>query len=99
MGRKENRNKRKLEVNPVVELSKIIQKFYPELNRDFSSVKDSRNQSYITYPVELMLNSVFYKNAAGIETMQQYNEKGLSETFVKNVCRLSNVEETEFLPH
>lgn len=99
MGRKENRNKRKLEVNPVVELSKIIQKFYPELNRDFSSVKDSRNQSYITYPVELMLNSVFYKNAAGIETMQQYNEKGLSETFVKNVWRLSNVEETEFLPH
>ena len=36
MGRKENRNKRKLEVNPVVELSKIVQKFYPELNRDFS---------------------------------------------------------------
>ena len=99
MGRRENRNKRKLEDNPVVELNKIIQRFYPELNKDFSSAKDCRNESYITYPIGLMLNSVFYKNAAGIETMQQYNEKGLSETFVKNVCRLSNVEETEFLPH
>ena len=36
-----------LEKNPVVECNKIQNKYYPELLKKFSEVKDPRNLSYI----------------------------------------------------
>ena len=49
MGREQERVKKRLEKNPIVECNRIQNKFYPELFHEFSEVKDSRHQSYIDY--------------------------------------------------
>ena len=58
MSREQERAKRKLEKNPIVECNKIQNKFYPELFKKFSEVKDPRNQSYIDYSVKTMLGTL-----------------------------------------
>ena len=49
MGRAEERAKRKLEKNPVVECNRIREKYCPDLFRDFGDTKDPRHLSYIEY--------------------------------------------------
>ena len=55
MNREQERAKRRPEKNPVVEYNKIQNKYYPELFAKFAEVNDPRNQSYIEYPVRVML--------------------------------------------
>ena len=64
MSREQERTRRKLEENPVVECNKVQKKFYPELFQKFSEVKDPRHQSYITYSSRTYArNDVFIINA------------------------------------
>ena len=49
MGRLENRMKRKMEQNPIVECNKIQNKYLPNLFKWFDKVADPRHQGYITY--------------------------------------------------
>ena len=55
MSREQERIRKKLEQNPIVECNRIQRKFYPTLFSKFSRVKDPRNQSYIDYSVKTML--------------------------------------------
>ena len=47
MSREQERIRRKLEDNPIVECNKIQNKFCPELFSVFGRVKDPRHQSYV----------------------------------------------------
>ena len=51
-----------MEKNPIAECNKIIQSCL--LN--FLGVNDPRNQSYIDYPVRVMLGTMYYKCIGGI---------------------------------
>ena len=43
MSREQDRVKKKLEKNPIIEFNKIQQKFYPELFKRFTEVNDPRH--------------------------------------------------------
>lgn len=75
MSIEQERAKRKLEKNPVVECNKIQNKYYPKLFKKFSEVKDPRNQSYIDYSVKTMLGTLYYKCIGGISSMQEMTRK------------------------
>ena len=47
MSREQERVRRRLEQNPIVECNRIQRKYYPELFSRYTKVKDPRNQSYI----------------------------------------------------
>ncbi len=49
MSREQDRIRRNLESNPVVECNKVRQRLYPELFQNFSGTKDSRHQSCTEY--------------------------------------------------
>lgn len=55
MSREQERVRRRLEQNPIVECNRIQRKYYPELFSRFAKVKDPRNQSYIDYSTKTML--------------------------------------------
>ena len=71
MSREQERIRKKLEQNPIVECNRIQRKFYPTLFSKFSRVKDPRNQSYIDYSVKTMLGTLYYKCIGGISSMQE----------------------------
>ena len=70
MSREQERIKRKLEKNPVIECNKIQTKFCPELFSMFGNVDDPRHKSYIEYSARTMLGTLYYKSIAGISSMQ-----------------------------
>ena len=87
MSREQERIRRKLEKNPVMECNKVRQKHCPNLFRDFADTKDPRNLSYADYSNGELLGTVFYKGIAGIESMQSMTYEFNKETVVKNLYR------------
>ena len=85
MSREEERVRKKLEKNPVVECNKIQKKFYPELFQRFAQVNDPRNQSYIEYFAKVMLGTLYYKSIGGIQSMQEMTRKFNDEETVENL--------------
>lgn len=71
MSREQDRAKKKLEKNPIVECNKIQNKYYSDLFSRFVEVNDPRNQSYIDYTVKVMLGVLYYKCIGGISSMQE----------------------------
>ena len=71
MSREQDRTKKKLEKNPIVECNKIQNKYYSDLFSRFVEVNDPRNQSYIDYTVKVMLGVLYYKCIGGISSMQE----------------------------
>ena len=59
MSREQERIRKKLENNPVVECNKIQKKFCPELFSMFGEVADPRHQSYIEYSAKTMLGTLY----------------------------------------
>ena len=99
MSREQERSKRKLEKNPVVECNKIQNKYYPELFKKFSEVKDPRNQSYIDYSVKTMLGTLYYKCIGGISSMQEMTRQFNDEKVVENLYSFMGEPGKEYLPH
>lgn len=99
MSREQERSKRKLEKNPVVECNKIQNKYYPELFKKFSEVKDPRNQSYIDYSVKTMLGTLYYKCIGGISSMQEMTRQFNDEKVVENLYSFLGESKKEYLPH
>ena len=99
MSREQERSKRKLEKNPIVECNKIQNKFYPELFKKFSEVKDPRNQSYIDYSVKTMLGTLYYKCIGGISSMQEMTRQFNDEKIVGNLYSFMRESAKEYLPH
>ena len=99
MNREQERAKRKLEKTPVVECNKIQNKYYPELFARFAEVDDPGNQSYIEYPVRVMLGSMYYKCIGGISSMQEMTRKFNDDAVVEDPYSFMSEEKKEYLPH
>lgn len=99
MSRENDRIRKKLEKNPIVECNKIQQKFFPELFHEFSEVKDPRHQSYIEYSTRTMLGTLYYKSIGGLSSMQEMTRFFNNDNVVKNLYSFLGETEKEYLPH
>ena len=99
MSREQERIKKKLEQNPIVECNKIQKRFYPELFTRFEEVNDPRHQSYIEYSIKTMLGTLYYKCIGGISSMREITSKFNEETVVKNLYSFIGYEEQIYMPH
>ena len=99
MSREQDRIKKKLEKNPIVECNKIQKKFYPELFKKFEEVKDPRHQSYSEYTIKTMLGTLYYKCIGGISSMREMTSVFNDETVVKNLYSFIGNEEQNYMPH
>lgn len=99
MGREQERIRRKLENNPIVECNKVRQRYCPGLFQDFADTEDPRNLSYTDYSNKGLLGTVFYKGIAGITSMQSMTYEFNEERVVKNIYRFMGEKEKEYLPH
>lgn len=99
MGREQERARKKLEKNPIVECNKIQNKYYPELFVKFGEVKDPRHQSYIDYTAKTMLGTLYYKCIGGISSMQEMTRKFNDEKVVNNLYSFIGDAKQDYLPH
>lgn len=99
MSRAQERIRRKLENNPVMECNKVRNRYCPDLFRDFADTKDPRNQSYTEYSNDELLGTMFYKGIAGIVSMQSMTYEFNREGIVANLFRFMGKKEKEYLPH
>ena len=99
MSRANDRIKKKLEKNPIVECNKVQNKYVPNLMEMFAAVKDSRNQSYIKYDVKTMIAQIYFKGIAGIESMQEMTRVFNDENAVANIYSFIESKAQEMLPH
>lgn len=99
MGRIENRIKRKLEKNPIVECNRIQKKFLPGLFGWFDKVADPRHQSYITYSIREMLGTLYYKSIGGVSSMRDMDRLSENEDVVKNLYSFMGRDARSFIPH
>jgi hypothetical protein len=99
MTRAEKREiKRKLK-REIAEFLKIQNHYFPELIEDIKKVMDGRNQSYITYEIEVILYTMILKNVCSIASMQEMNEKFNEDECIKNIYKILGLEEKQWLPH
>lgn len=99
MSREQERIRRKLENNPVMECNKIRNRYCPDLFHDFANTKEPRNLSYTEYSNAELLGTMFYKGIAGIESMQMMTYEFNRERVVENLYRFMGTKEKEYLPH
>mgnify|MGYP002514825815 CR=1 FL=1 len=99
MSREQERIRKKLENNPIVECNKIQKKYCPELFSMFGEVADPRHQSYIKYSARTMLGTLYYKSIAGISSMQEMTRAFNDEKVCKNLYGFIGEDENEYLPH
>ena len=99
MSREQDRIKKKLEKNLIIECNKIQQKFYPELFKRFTEVNDPRHQSYIEYSIKTMLGTLYYKCICGISSMQEMTRTFNDELVVKNLYAFVGEKIQDYLPH
>lgn len=95
--RKENR-KRLEELKLAVELSKVINHFFPGLMSALARLKDPRNTSYITYSGKVILMTRILSAIFYISSMRKSSEEFNSENVIRNIGFLCN-EELEELPY
>lgn len=99
MTRAEKREiKRKLN-REIADFLKIQNHYFPELIADIKKVMDNRNQSYITYEIEVILYMMLLKNVCSIASMQEMNDSFNEDECVKNIYKILGLEEKEYLPH
>ena len=99
MSREQERVRRRLEQNPIVECNRIQRKYYPELFSRFAKVKDPRNQSYIDYSTKTMLGTLYYKCIGGISSMQEITRKFNDDKIVENLYAFLGDTKKDYLPH
>lgn len=99
MSREQERIKKRLEKNPVVECNKVRKKYCPHLFQDLADTKDPRHLSYTEYTNKELLGTMFYKGIAGIVSMQSMTYEFNKEKVVKNLLRYMGGKEKEYLSH
>ena len=99
MSREQERIKKRLEKNPVVECNKVRKKYCPHLFQDLADTKDPRHLSYTEYTNKELLGTMYYKGIAGIVSMQSMTYEFNKEKVVKNLLRFMGGKEKEYLPH
>lgn len=85
--------------NAIKEFMRIQAHYFPDLIEDIKSIMDERNQSYVTYEIEVIIFVMILKNICSIESMQEMNETFNEDTCVKNIYRVLGLEEKDYLPH
>lgn len=90
--------KRKLK-KEVVDFLKIQNHYFPDLISDIKNVLDGRNQSYITYEIEVILYVMILKNVCSMESMQEMTETFNEDACIKNIYKILGLEEKDYLPH
>lgn len=99
MSREQERIKRKLEKNPIVECNKIQQKYCPALFQAFAEAADPRHQSYTDYTGRVMLGTVYYKGIAGLESMHSMTYEFNDAQVAQNLIHFMGEKEKDYLPH
>lgn len=85
--------------NAIKEFLKIQAHYFPDLMEDIKKIMDERNQSYVTYEIEVIVFVMILKNICSIESMQEMNEAFNEDTCVKNIYRVLGLDEKDYLPH
>jgi hypothetical protein len=83
----------------IAEFLKIQNHYFPELIRDIKKVLDGRNQSYITYEIEVILYMMILKNACSLTSMQEMNDTFNEDECIKNIYKILGLKEKQYLPH
>lgn len=99
MGREQERIKKQLEKNPVMECNKIQRKYCGNLFKSFSETTDPRHQSYTHYSRKAMLGTAYYKGIASITSMQSMTHEFNNQKTVSNICTFLGETEKTYLPH
>lgn len=99
MSREQERIKKQMEKNPVVECNKIQKKYCPKLLQRFEQTEDPRHQSYIDHSNKIMLGSVYYKGIGGITSMQMMNDKFNNTKVSSNIRSFLGEKDADYLPH
>lgn len=90
--------KRKIN-NEIREFLKIQSHYFPNLIKDIKQVMDGRNQSYITYEIEVIIYMMILKNICSVESMQEMNDEFNEDGCVQNLYKILGLKEKDFLPH
>ena len=98
MGRSVIREKRRQIKKDIAAFLKIQKHYFPTLIEDIKNVLDKRNQSYITYGIEVILYTVILKNVCSIVSMQEMDREFNVDECVKNIYNILNLPEEDFLP-
>ena len=99
MTRAERRQIKRTIQNEIKEFLKIQTHYFPELIDDIKKIMDGRNQSYITYEIEVIIYMMILKNVCSIASMQEMNDEFNEDTCIKNLYKILGLEEKEYLPH
>src|SRR5574344_844603 len=98
MNRKERRNLRK-DKNLIIELYSIINKYLPNLLNMFDKLKDSRNQSYITYKMKTICVTRLFGLLCGLTTMTDISsDKFNTDYCINNLSKICG-QDLEELPY
>lgn len=99
MSRLDIRAARNLEKNPINAIDDIKNKYLPDLYDMFGGINDPRDKRYITYSSKAMLSQLFFKNIAGITSMQAMTDAFNNENTVSRIYSVIGEEVKDFLPH
>ena len=96
--RKERREAEK-KINYLLEFQKITNHFFKDFNKWLKNVADMRNQSYITYPPEVLLLMLIMKHVTGLKSMREMTIQFNTDQAIKNVGIILNLPDLSELPH
>jgi len=78
----------------LVEILKIINKYFPQFNKILSELTDERNKSYITYNIKSIVMTRLFALICGITSMNEMNRKFNTEETIDN---LSSIRISSFI--
>lgn len=78
--------------NFLLEIRKIIKKYFPMLTPMLSNLTDKRHQSYVTYKMRSIMMTRIIALLCGITTMTEINSTFKTEQAIKNLSILCNQE-------
>lgn len=74
----------------LIEIIKIIRKYFPQLEKMLSELTDKRNKSYIIYNMRTIIFTKLLALICGITTMTGINDKFNTEETIKNLSTICN---------
>ena len=76
--------------NLLKELVKIINKYFPMLNKILDQLTDKRHKSYITYNIKTIILTRIFALLCGITSMNEMNSKFNTEDTINNLSTICN---------
>ena len=76
--------------NLLKELVKIINKYFPMLNKILDQLTDKRHKSYITYNMKTIILTRIFALLCGITSMNEMNNKFNTEATINNLSTICN---------